>query len=191
MVQGGEAGLGAQLAQAVRRAREDLGLSPSALAERSGVSRAMISRIEQGAVSPTAALLAKLSGALHLTLSELIARAERTESRLARRGDQPVWTDPTSGCHRRAVSPPAASGADLVEVELPAGAVVGFGADAFRFIDQQIWVLEGSLRFVEGDRAVDLEQGDCLALGPPSDCELRNVADAPTRYLVVVSRRAG
>jgi transcriptional regulator with XRE-family HTH domain len=186
-----DADLSARLALVVRRAREGRGLSTSALAERSGVSRAMITRIEQGAVSPTAALLSRLSGALQLTLSELIARAELPEPRLARADEQPVWTDPPSGYRRRAVSPPAATAADLVEVELPPGAAVAFGADAYRFIDQQIWVLEGALRFTEGDRVFELERGDCLALGAPQDCEFRNPTDRPCRYLVVVARRPG
>lgn len=149
----------------------------------------MISRIEAGSASPTAALLSRLSGALQLTLSELIARAEPSGSRLSKRRDQPVWTDPASGYRRRAVSPTSSTATDLVEVELPPGAVVGFGADAYRFIDQQIWVLEGVLRFVEGDDVVDLEEGDCLALGAPQDCEFRNETAAACRYLVVVDRR--
>ena len=72
------------LAAAVLAAREAQGLSTSALAERSGVSRAMIAKIERAEAQPTAALLGRLSGALGLTLSELIARAEQTGSRLAR-----------------------------------------------------------------------------------------------------------
>ena len=42
------------------------------LAEASGVSRAMISKIERGESSPTAALLGKLSAALELSVSELL-----------------------------------------------------------------------------------------------------------------------
>jgi transcriptional regulator with XRE-family HTH domain len=61
------------------------------------VSRAMISKVERGEVQPTAALLAKLSAALGLTLSELIARAEGESVRLMRREDQPLWTDPQTG----------------------------------------------------------------------------------------------
>ena len=66
----------AALAAAVAAARAAQGLSASALAERSGVSRAMIAKIERAEAQPTAALLGRLSGALGLTLSELIARAE-------------------------------------------------------------------------------------------------------------------
>ena len=45
------------LADAVQAARRAQGLSTSALAERSGVSRAMIAKIERAEAQPTAALL--------------------------------------------------------------------------------------------------------------------------------------
>ncbi|ADP80464.1 helix-turn-helix domain-containing protein [Pseudofrankia inefficax] len=178
--------LGAALAATVRSARAARGLTVAGLADASGVSRAMISKVERAEAQPTAALLAKLSGALGLTLSELIARAESGPSRLTRHGEQPLWTDPDSGYSRRAVSPPASTGLELVQVELPAGATVAMPASTYRFIDQQIWVLAGRLRFVEGDDVHELGQGDCLQLGAPADCVYVNPTEAPCRYLVAL-----
>lgn len=178
-----------RLAATVRAARGAQDLSVSALAERSGVSRAMIAKIERGDVQPTAALLARLSAALGLTLSELIARAEREEQRLVRAGDQPVWTDPDTGYVRRAVSPPVGGPLELVEVELPAGAEVPIAADTYTFIHQQIWVLDGHLRFHEGDEVHELDAGDCLQLGDPSPCAFVNPTRRACRYLVALSKR--
>jgi transcriptional regulator with XRE-family HTH domain len=178
------------LAAAVRAARTDRGLSAGALAERSGVSRAMIGKIERGEAQPTAALLGRLSGVLGLTLSELIARAESDDGRrLARAAQQPVWTDPDSGYVRRAVSPAAGGPLELVEVTLPAGAEVAYAADTYAFLHQQLWVLDGRLAFREGDVEHDLGPGDCLELGPPADCAFRNATDEPCRYLVALARR--
>ncbi|MCL7708626.1 helix-turn-helix transcriptional regulator, partial [Enterobacter kobei] len=75
----------------MRVERETRGWSLSELAERAGVSRAMIHKIERGESSPTATLLGRLSGALGLSMSTLIARAEMNEGRLLRFADQPVW----------------------------------------------------------------------------------------------------
>jgi transcriptional regulator with XRE-family HTH domain len=180
-----------RLAAAVRAARAQQELTVAALAERSGVSRAMIAKVERGDAQPTAALLAKLSGALGLTLSELIARAEQPrQQRLVRRGDQPVWTDPDSGYVRRAVSPTTTtSPLELVEVELPAGANIAIAADSYTFIHQQIWVLDGHLRFHEGDEVHELDAGDCLQLGDPQPCAFVNPTRTTTRYLVALSKR--
>jgi len=52
------------VAQRVRELRATQGLSLEALADRSGVSRSMISVIERGESSPTAVVLAKLAAGL-------------------------------------------------------------------------------------------------------------------------------
>jgi transcriptional regulator with XRE-family HTH domain len=178
------------LAAAVLAAREAQGLSASALAERSGVSRAMIAKIERAEAQPTAALLGRLSGALGLTLSELIARAEHADGRIARSADQPVWTDPDSGYTRRAISPASGGTLELVEVVLPAGARVAYPADTYAFIHQQLWVLDGVLHFLEGEVWHELAEGDCLTLGAPADCVFSNPGARRCRYLVALTRRA-
>jgi quercetin dioxygenase-like cupin family protein len=150
----------------------------------------MIAKVERAQAQPTAALLWRLSAALGLTLSELVGRAELATRRLARRAEQPVWTDPGTGYVRRAVSPPAGRPLELVEVELPAGAEVAVPAETYRFIHQQIWVLDGHLRFHEGDAVHELDAGDCLQLGPPAPCAFVNPTRATTRYLVALTRRA-
>ena len=181
--------LSASLAVTVHAARLARELSASALAERSGVSRAMIGKIERGQVQPTAALLGRLSAALGMTLSELVARAEVDDQRLVRATDQPTWTDPDTGYHRRAVSPATGGPLELVEVDLPAGARVSYPADAYAFIHQQIWMLEGHLRFREGDTEHELDTGDCLQLGPPAPCTFINPTLESCRYLIALIKR--
>jgi transcriptional regulator with XRE-family HTH domain len=177
------------LASTVRDARRAHGLSTEELARTSGVSRAMIGKIERGDAQATAALLGRLSAALGMTLSELVAHAEGDDRRLLRAADQPTWTDPVSGYTRRALSPPAGTPLELVEVTLPPGAEVGYPADTYAFIHQQIWMLEGRLRFVEGETTHELAAGDCLQLGPPAPCTYVNPTPDPCRYLVALTRR--
>jgi transcriptional regulator with XRE-family HTH domain len=161
----------------------------NALAQASGVSRAMIARIERSEVQPTAALLARLSGAFGMTLSELVANAEGAPNRLSRHGVQPIWRDPETGYLRRAVSPSSSVLLQLVEVELPPLAHVSMPRESYLFIDQQIWVLEGRLRFVEGELVHDLEVGDCLQLGDPQNCTFENPMRSICRYLVALRKR--
>ena len=180
--------LTADLAATLQSARLARDLSVNALADRSGVSRAMIGKIERGAVQPTAALLGRLAPALGLTLSELFARAEDRVPRLTRAADQHVWTDPETGYRRRSVSP-ANGPIQLVDVELPAGASVSYPADAYAFAHHQIWVLAGRLHFREGDVDHGLGPGDCLELGAPVPCTYHNPTGALCRYVVALARR--
>jgi transcriptional regulator with XRE-family HTH domain len=177
------------LAARLRLERDARGWSLAELAQRSGVSKAMISKIERAEASPTAALLGRLSGALGLTLSALLARAEDKPQRLVRAGDQPRWRDPKTGYVRCQVSPPSAP-IELVHVELPARRSVAFPASAYAFVRHLIWVIEGRLTFVEGEETHDLGPGDCLALGPATDCTFKNAGARPCVYLVALVRHS-
>lgn len=176
------------IAARLKLEREARAWSLSALAERSGVSKAMISKIERVEASPTATVLGRLSGAFGVPLSTLLALAEREEERLSPHERQPVWTDPETGYCRRAVSPPGAA-LELLDVVLPPGIRVPYPASAFAFQQQQIWLLSGVLDFREGDVQHRLGDGDCLLLGPPADCVFFNPGPQPARYVVALTRR--
>src|SRR5260370_489365 len=96
----GEAGPG--IAARLGLERDSRGWSLADLAERSGVSKATISKIERDEVSPTAVVLVRLAGAFDLTLAGLLLRAEG-QGRLARASEQLVWRDPKTGYLRKQV----------------------------------------------------------------------------------------
>jgi transcriptional regulator with XRE-family HTH domain len=172
----------------VRIERERRGWSLTDLATHSGVSRAMVHKLERGDSSPTATLLARLSGAFGLSMSQLIARAETKEGRLLRKADQPVWIDPQSGYVRRHVSPRSDTPLDLVHIELPPGAEVPMPAAAYVSRRQLVWALSGSLVFIEGETRHEMNEGDCLELGPPADCVFKNEGSKSCTYAVAVLR---
>jgi transcriptional regulator with XRE-family HTH domain len=156
---------GKLLANRLRHERESRGWSITSLAKASGVSRAMISKIERGEASPTAALLGRLSGAFSLTVSALLARAEAgdTSRCVVRQSDQDCWTDPQSGYLRRALSPHGAD-PELVLIELPAGATVSYPATSYTFLRGQcVWILDGCLMIREHEEETLLYSGDCMA----------------------------
>lgn len=183
-------------ARRLRQLRQDAGLTLDGLSQASGVSRAMISRIERGEASPTAVLLARLSTALGHSLSSFFAAGEGEKPvPLARRDTQHVWTDPETGYVRRAVSPPGtASAVDLVEVHLPPGRAVRFPPQASsEGIMQHVWVLEGTLTLEVAGERFALEAGDCLFHDIGRGHSFENESGKPVRYLVALEhgRRRG
>jgi transcriptional regulator with XRE-family HTH domain len=178
-----------RIAARIAAERESRGWSVGELALRSGVSRAMISKIERGDAKPTASLLGNLSAAFHVPLSLLLARVEGDESRLSRADSQSEWQDPDTRYRRRALSPPSDRLLQLTHVTLPPSARVAFPAAIYTFIHQQIWVIDGELTFREGDEVHELSAGDCLTLGPAVDCVFENVSRRTCRYLVAVVAR--
>src|SRR5260221_3836926 len=121
MADGGEPDLNQRIARRARELRAARGLTLDALAERSGVSRSMISLIERGESSPTAVLLEKLASGLGVPLAALFDAPQPSASPVARAVDQPSWRDPHSGYVRRNVSPSGVgSQIQIVEVRFPA-----------------------------------------------------------------------
>ena len=177
------------IAARIRSERAKRDWSIEDLARHSGVSRAMISKIERAESSPTAVVIARLSGAFDLTMSDLLAAPKLEPKLLVRRAQQQVWNDPGSGYTRRAISPQPDSPLQLVQVELPARVKIGFPSSAYDFLQQQIWVQSGVLHFTEGPRTHVLQRGDCLQLGPPENCVFYNPGGKSCKYLVAVVLR--
>ena len=177
------------IAQRIKYERESRGWSLAELAKRSDVSKAMISKIERQETSPTAALLGRLCGAFKLSLSTLLARAEQQQQRLLRQHQQSVWQDPQSGYIRTQVSLALNSPLELTQIELPPGAEIAFPAASVVFLRQVIWIMQGSLTFVEGSETYHLHQGDSFTLGEPVGHVFRNDSQRPCVYLVAVVRQ--
>lgn len=182
-----EDNLNIRIGQKVKAEREKRGWSLTDLADHSGVSRAMIHKIERGESSPTAVLLARLSGSFDMSISQLLAQTEVQTGTLVRHENQPVWQDPETGYLRRHVSP-GEMPVDLVSVELPANTAVPMPAISYISRRQLIWVLEGSLTFEAGSITYEMAAGDCLELGDPADCVFRNNTSKMCRYAVIVLR---
>ena len=180
--------LSQRLAQRIRLERDSRGWSLADLAERSGVSKATISKIERAEVSPTAVVLVRLASAFDLTMAGLMLRAEGLGERVFRAADQPVWRDPDTGYLRRQVFGRPDHPVELVRVEMPARQRVTLPASSYTHIRQALWVLSGSLVITEGGTRHVLAAGDCLGFGPPADTTFANETHTACTYLVALAR---
>lgn len=189
-------GVHERIAATLRDLRAARGLSLDTLADRSGVSRSMISLIERGESSPTAVILDRLATGLSVTLASMFDGADADvpppRGPVARRADQPEWTDPESGYVRRNVSPSgAAHPMRIVDVRFPAGGRVAFdtGARDARVV-QQVWVLDGAIDITIGRVRHRLSEGDCLAMQLDRPTMFHNPTRKPARYAVVIASEA-
>ncbi|WP_406693930.1 XRE family transcriptional regulator [Singulisphaera sp. Ch08] len=179
---------GARIARRLRLERVARGWSLADLAERSGVSKATISKIEREEMSPTAVILVRLAGAFDLTLAGLLLRAEGEAERLSRAVDQQVWRDPATGYLRKQVFSRPDHPLEVAQIELPAGQRVVLPASSYARIRQVIWVRVGELVILEGSERHVLGTGDCLGFGPPSEVTVANETATTCTYVVVLAR---
>ena len=177
-----------RLAQRLRLERDSRGWSLAELAERSGVSKATISKIERAEVSPTAVVLVRLASAFDLTLAGLMLRAESRGDRVSRADTQPVWRDPETGYVRKQIFSRPDHPVELIRVELPAKQRVTLPVSSYAHIRQLVWVQSGSLVITEGIERNELSAGDCLGFGPPAEATFANESNTTCTYVVALAR---
>jgi transcriptional regulator with XRE-family HTH domain len=165
----------ARIATNLRRRREEIGLSLAQLAAKSGVSKAMIAKVEAGQSSPTAGLLGRLCAGLGVTLSTLMIEVESSGLNFYRAAEQPVWRDKSNGIERRLVAPASPrSQVEIARLRVPPGTVVEYSLAPARWLRQHIAMLSGELEFTIGETTTVLRPGDCIFA----------LIDRPTRFHV-------
>jgi transcriptional regulator with XRE-family HTH domain len=174
----------AERLRALRRARR---WSLDELSARSGVSRASLSRIENGDVSPTASVLGRLAGAHGSTVSRLLADIEDAAPALVARADQPEWVDPATGFRRRSVSPPSLDfDCEVLRCELPAGASIDYPLPPRLGLEHHLYLEEGALELTIEGTAHRLSAGDCLRYKLIGASRFHAAGRRPARYILVL-----
>lgn len=184
----GTPGTGA-LASELRRQRKTKGMSLDDLAEASGVSRAMISKIERGQSSPSTSTLSKLVDALETTVSRLLGQESKPHDVvLIRHDQQTTLTDPDTGFSRRVLSPILPGrGLDFVMAELPAKSDTGALVAHTLPVEEYIYVLSGTLIVTVGDTRTVLGASDALYYRADLPHRFENDGRAACKYLIVIN----
>lgn len=176
-----------RIARRLAALRAEAGWSLDTLAERTQISRASLSRLERGELSPTAAMLGTLCAQYGWSLSRLMAEAENGPPSIVRAQEQVTWKDPASGYMRRVLSPPHPNlKGELVEIMLPAGATVAFDASPVPGMEHHLWVLDGAVDIEIEETAFRVEKGDCAryAVSGPTRYQCRG--RRPARYVIAL-----
>ena len=178
-------GIDGRIAARLAALRAERGWSLEALARRSGVSRATLSRLENAEVSPTASVLQKLCAAYGITLSRLVMLAEDGFPARLGRKDQPVWKDPSVGFTRRSVSPPSRELAgEALDCEIEPGQVIAYEVPPRPGLEHHLVMLAGRLTVTVAGEAHELMPGDCLRYRLFGPSRFETPADSGAHYLL-------
>ena len=111
-----------RLGERVKELRRARGLTLDGLADLSGVSRAMISKLERGEKNPTLVVAAKLAEGLGVTLSRLAGMEERREVVIVPKERRMIMRDPETGFERQLLSPNSIGlGVEFIRNKIPEG----------------------------------------------------------------------
>ncbi len=175
------------LAQRLKALRTERGWSLDELARRSSVSRATLSRLENGEVSPTTNVLGKLCATYGLPMSRLIRMVEEHFIPLIPHSSQPVWTDQSIGFQRRSVSPPAQTLAgEVLECELEPGTHITYDRSSRPGLEHHLLLIEGQLEINVESKTYELQPGDCLRYQISGLSSFTTPANSAARYLLFI-----
>ncbi len=160
------------------------------LAERSGVSRAMLSKVERGEKTPTLVVAAKVAEGLGIDLAQLVGGEERREVVVVPRNRRMVMRDPETGFERQLLSPsPGGRGVEFVRNVIPEGATSGDLPPQRRGVEEYVVVERGRLKAVLGGEEYLLEEGDALYFEADVVHRFDNVGRGEASYYLVVNAR--
>ena len=180
-----------RLGERARELRWRRGLTLEELAERSGVSRAMISKLERGEKNPTLVVVAKLAEGLGVTLSRLAGMEERREVVVVPRERRMVMRDPETGFERQLLSPNFVGiGVEFIRNEIPEGSTSGEFPPHRRGVEEHIVVEQGTLRAMLGGEEYLLREGDALYFEADVPHRFDNAGGGVCSYYLVISARA-
>ena len=179
-----------RLGTRVRELRLVRGLTLEALAERSSVSRAMISKLERGEKNPTLVVAAKVAEGLGVSLSALLGIKERRRVVMVPRDRRPVMQDPRTGFERQLLSPTFEDqGAEFARIAVPEGSTSGELPPYRKGTEEYVLVEKGRLMAILGGDKYLLKEGDALYFEADVVHRFDNAGEGEcTYYLVTVSK---
>lgn len=180
-----EAGIGAE----VHRLRKSLDLTMTELAAATGISAGMLSKIENGAISPSLGTLQALAHALQVPISQLFTETDEqrdcsfvkagTGVRIERRG--------TKAGHMYDLLGHSLSGDIAVEPYLITLSKEAVPYTHFRHAGVEfIYMLSGKVRYRHADRTYILEKGDALFFNSEGRHGPEELIDVPMTYLSII-----
>lgn len=188
--------LEAAIGRVVRSARLQQGMTVAQLASATGLSIGMLSKIENGATSPSLATLQMLSHALSMPITAFFrGYEERRDVQHVRAGEQlEVERRGTRAGHQYQLLGHIGSNNSGVVVE-PYMITLTDKSDTFPAFQHDgielLYMMEGEVNYRHGDRNFHLRPGDSLIFDADAPHGPQELNELPARYLSIISYRQG
>jgi len=176
----------------VRAHRKQQNITVSELAQLTGISIGMVSKIENGNTSPSLSTLQTLSNALGVTLTSFFRRFEESRSAVHTKAGEGVEMDRagTRAGHQYNLLGHIGSNASGVMVE-PYLITLNEESDIFPTFQhdgiEMLYMLEGEVSYRHGDNLYVLKSGDTLFFDADAPHGPEILHKLPARYLSIIS----
>jgi transcriptional regulator with XRE-family HTH domain len=176
----------------VRRFREKLGLTLSELAKAAGISAGMLSKIENGATSPSLASLQQLSRGLHVPVTALFRGFEEIRDASFVKAGQGLAIERrgTRAGHQYQLLGHSPHGPVMVEPYLITLTAESDVFPAFQHAGLEfLYILQGEVVYRHGDKTYAMLPGDALFFDADAPHGPEELKKLPIRFLSVICYR--
>ena len=174
----------------MRALRRERGWTLEILAERSGVSRAMISKLERGEKNPTLVVAAKVAEGLGVSLSQFVGLEMKRKVVMVPRERRMTMRDPETGFERQLLSPSfGGRGVEFIRNVVPEGSTSGEFPPHRRGVEEYLVVERGRLRAVLGGEEYFLDEGDAAYFEADVAHRFDNAGEGECSYYLVIDSK--
>lgn len=171
----------------IKEMRQEKKISLQELADLSGVSKSMISKIEREEKNPTLQVAAQIAEALGTTLSALLDEPKNQDIVIIKKDDRVIYHDELTGFQRILLSPQfETKGIEFIKNIIPHGAESPIFPPHRDGVKEYITVSKGELAALIGDQEFKLETGDSIFFQGNNRHQFKNTGDTECHYYLVV-----
>ncbi|MFW6694561.1 helix-turn-helix domain-containing protein [Streptomyces sp. MAR4 CNX-425] len=171
------------VARTVRAHREARGWSLGTLANRTGLSKTLLSTLESGAGNPSLETMWRLARAFDITLGTLLGEENLPQTRLLRAGDGPSMTSESGLAARLILAEGRSHRTEVYDVRVQPG--TPYTSLHPPGTEELVYCTEGTLEAGPQGQEAELSPGDALWF--PGDVTHRYFSHAGARVLSVMS----
>ena len=170
------------------RIRKEKKLSLQDVANLSGVSKSMLSKIEREEKNPTLQIAAQIAEGLGTTLSAMLATAEQKAVVLIKPEQRVIYRDEASGFERQLLSPAfSTKGIEFILNKVPMGGAPAYFPPHKTGVKEYLVVTQGSMSAELGDTRYLLSEGDSLYFEADIQHRFINTGKTECRYYLVIN----
>jgi transcriptional regulator with XRE-family HTH domain len=176
------------LGKNLKKIRLDKDYTLQDLAERSEISRSMLSQIERDEKNPTVNVLCQIAEALDVTVSQILGQEEVKDVVVIRNENREYFKDSKTGFQRILLSPAFPSkGIEFILNVIPEGRSSGIFPPHKSHVKEHVYVVEGALQLTLGDQQTfKLEPGDSIYFEANVTHTFDNIGEGDCRYYLVI-----
>lgn len=181
-----------ELGQALQSLRKGKSLTLDKLANRSGISKSMLSQIERGQTNPTFATLWSLTNALGVEIADILEQSENNQNTPVliehlEAHFTPTIQSPDGKCSLKILSPVSTvANLEWYEIRIQTDGCLQSGAHTNGTVEH-LTVLSGELSVTSGDTNIQIKQGETARYRADFPHAITNVSKTETLAILVVA----